>query len=77
MSRLKYKNLKISIFPQKIQWEYIIANKTIDGHAYIKIVKEMYGLPQAGLVTNKLLPRDLQIMNNIHPWFVKAQHKTN
>jgi hypothetical protein len=32
-----------------------------DGHVYIEVQKGMYGLPQAGILTNQLLARRLAI----------------
>ena len=55
MSRCEYMRLKIAELPQDFIYEYKLQNKeTKDGYVYLEIRKGMYGLPQAGILTQKL-----------------------
>ena len=52
--------IPITHIPDEIITEYSLRNKVhTDGAAYIEIQKGMYGLPQAGMLANKLLKRRL------------------
>jgi hypothetical protein len=52
--------MKIKVLPAKIIKLYKHNNKaTSDGFIYIKIQKEMYGLPQAGILAQELLEKCL------------------
>jgi hypothetical protein len=51
MKRFKYMRLKLNDIPEKIIIEYKLHEiATEDGYFYFKIQKEMYGLPQAGII---------------------------
>ncbi len=57
---LEYIRIKIGNIPEKIINEYNLRNKvTASGHVHIKANKGMYGLPQAGLIANELLKKQL------------------
>ncbi len=62
MERYEYMRLWLDILPQEIIDKYTL-NKIVDanGWVYVKICKGMYGLPQAGILTNKLLKKRLTI----------------
>ncbi len=48
--------IKLSDIPEEIIVEYMLCEKaTSNGSIHIMATKEMYGLPQAGLIANKLL----------------------
>ena len=52
--------IPLSHIPDEIVTEYSLRNKVHrDGSIYIEIQKGMYGLPQAGMLANKLLKRRL------------------
>ena len=52
--------IPITHIPDKIITEYSLHNKVpTDGAVYIEIQKGMYGLPQVGMLANKLLKRRL------------------
>jgi len=44
-----------TLFPANIIEYYKLMDKTLDGCVYMEIRKVMYGLPQAGVLANKLL----------------------
>jgi len=45
----------------KIMWNSVqLHDKVINGHVYMEIRRGMYGLPQAGILANKLLRKRLQ-----------------
>ena len=52
----KYMKIQLAQIPDEIIAEYNLKNKVhSDGLVYIEIQKWMYGLPQAGMLANKLL----------------------
>jgi hypothetical protein len=56
MARYKYMRLKISDMPNNVIEHYKLRDiVTPDGHIYCEIQKGMYGLPQAGIITQELL----------------------
>ncbi len=56
LHRPEFIRMKLSDIPNKVINEYKLCNKaTPDGSVYIKAKFGMYGLPQAGLLANKLL----------------------
>ena len=57
MERPEYMRLPIKIIPQEIIDKYDLEKKVEDGWVYVKILKGMYGLPQAGLLANNLLSK--------------------
>jgi hypothetical protein len=59
---VRYENVRIKIedIPEEIIVEYNLHDKvSSDGHVYVKIQKGMYGLPQAGILAQKLLEKQL------------------
>ncbi len=51
--------MPLSLFPQDIIEHYGIRNKALNSYIYMEVCKGMYGLPQAGILTNKLLKKHL------------------
>jgi hypothetical protein len=53
----RFENMKMfmSCFPEEIVDKYKLGALPVDGWVYIKIIKGMYGLKQAGLLSNQLL----------------------
>jgi hypothetical protein len=54
-----YMVINLSSLPKEIIYKYDLMELAQDGKVYIEIQKGMYGLPQAGILTNKLLQRNL------------------
>ena len=60
MKRPKYMRLKISDIPDETIEEYNLREIVDDdGYIYCEITKEMYGLPQAGIIAQDLLAERL------------------
>ena len=58
--RPEYIRIRLSDLPNGISNEYNLEDKaTPKGFIYLKVTKGMYGLPQAGLLTNELLKKRL------------------
>jgi hypothetical protein len=51
--------INLSSLPQETIDKYDLIDLAQDGKVYIEIQKVMYGLPQAGILTNELLQRNL------------------
>jgi hypothetical protein len=52
------------------KFPYRLNNKVLNGYVYMKICKGMYGLPQAGILANKLLKKCLRA--TAHTGFIQA-----
>jgi hypothetical protein len=59
LRRLEYMVIKLSSLPQETIDKYDLTELAQDGKVYIEIQKGMYGLPQAGILANELLQRNL------------------
>ncbi|KAL7479589.1 hypothetical protein ACHAW6_005315 [Cyclotella cf. meneghiniana] len=59
MEHPEFVHLKFGLLPPEIVDAYGLATKGVDGLVYLCIEKFMYGLPQAGLLANKLLASHL------------------
>ncbi len=59
MNRCEYMRLKADILPEKIMLQYNLAPLVHDGYVYVEIMKDVYGLPQAGLLANVKLTKHL------------------
>ncbi len=55
----EYMKMPISLFPTYIIDHYQLNNKVLKDYVYMEIRKGMYGLPQAGILANKLLKKCL------------------
>ena len=69
MECYKYMQMKIEIIPQEFMDTYQLHDKVKDGYIYIQIENSMYGLPQAGILANKLLQKRLAPY-----WYYKVPH---
>jgi hypothetical protein len=60
MVRYEYVRIKTGDIPDKIIVEYNLRDKVSnDGYIYVEIQKGMYGLPQAGILAQELLEKQL------------------
>jgi hypothetical protein len=59
LGRFEYMVINLSSLPQETINKYDLIELSQDGKVYIEIQKGMYGLPQAGILTNELLQRNL------------------
>ena len=55
----EYMKMSLSIFPQHIKDQYDLNNMAYQGYVWLEIRKTIYGLPQAGILANKLLREKL------------------
>eukprot|EP00804_Cyclotella_cryptica_P024318 CCRYP_015306-RA/>CCRYP_015306-RA protein AED:0.36 eAED:0.36 QI:0/-1/0/1/-1/1/1/0/360 len=73
MERLEYMRLKLSDIPSNIIELYHLRDIAHDGYVFVRIQKGMYGLPQAGIIAQKLLEQRLQAngyhQSKINPGF--------
>ena len=60
MKDAEYMRIPIGLIPPEIIAEYNLMALVHNGYIYIRISKGMYGLPQAGILANKLLETRLQ-----------------
>jgi len=61
MARYEYMQLKLADMPKDVIAHYNLdAILTPDGYIYCKIQKGMYGLPQAGIIAQQLLEKNLE-----------------
>ena len=61
LDRFEYMRFPISMFPQHIIDQYNLMAHVLDGYIYVEIRKAIYGLPQAGILANKLLKKRLRL----------------
>jgi hypothetical protein len=61
MDLFEYMRIPIELIPQEIVTEENLMPLVSDGHVDIEVQKDMYGLPQAGIIANQLLARRLAI----------------
>jgi hypothetical protein len=59
LGRFEYMVINLASLPQETIEKYDLNELSQDGKVYIKIQKGMYGLPQAGILANELLQRNL------------------
>jgi hypothetical protein len=59
LGRFEYMVINLSSLPQETIDKYDLLELSQDGKVNIEIQKGLYGLPQAGILTNKLLQRNL------------------
>ena len=55
MKRKEYLRIAVELIPQEFIDLYGLHDKVKNGYVYREIVRGMYGLPQAGILANKLL----------------------
>ena len=59
MDRPEYMKMPISLFPEWTIQQYDLRTHAKDGWVYLEICKAIYGLPQAGMLANKQLRKNL------------------
>ena len=59
MQRYEYMFINFKDIPMDAFTQYNLHDTTINGKVYVEIRKGMYGLPQAGILANKLLQQNL------------------
>jgi hypothetical protein len=59
LNHFEYMKMPISLFPTDIISHYQLSSKVHKDYVYMEIRKGMYGLPQAGILANKLLKKHL------------------
>jgi hypothetical protein len=59
LDQFEYMKMPITLFPATIIAHYSLNEKVLNGYVYMEIRKGMYGLPQAGILANKLLKKRL------------------
>jgi hypothetical protein len=60
MSQYKYFRMKLELFPCDVINEYGLQNKIdADGNVFCKVKQGMYGLPQAGILAQEVLTKQL------------------
>ena len=58
MANPEYIRLQLDIIPEEIIIKYNLRDRVdVEGWVYVEIRKGMYGLPQAGIITNQLLEK--------------------
>ena len=55
LDRPKYVRIKLSDIPEEFALEYNLLSYACDGWVYFEIRRGVYGLPQSGMLSNKLL----------------------
>jgi hypothetical protein len=59
MEEFEYVRIPIKLIPLDIITQYALIPLVSDGHIYIEVHKGMFGIPQAGILTNHLLAKQL------------------
>mgnify|MGYP001047588080 FL=1 len=59
MDRYEYMKMPLSIVPEHIKKQYNMEAHALNGFVYLEIRKAIYGLPQGGILANKLLRKRL------------------
>eukprot|EP00804_Cyclotella_cryptica_P020908 CCRYP_009248-RA/>CCRYP_009248-RA protein AED:0.33 eAED:0.26 QI:0/0/0/1/1/1/2/0/567 len=59
MDRYEYMRIKADLIPKAFMDKYKLWDKICNGHVYMEIRRGCYGLPQAGILANKLLKQRL------------------
>ena len=60
MERHEFMRMPIDLIPPDFAEKYDLYPKVLNGYVYMRILKGMYGLPQAGMLANNLLKERLQ-----------------
>ncbi len=61
LDRYKYTKMPISLFPPWIVAQYNLLTKVVGGYVYLQMQKAVWGLPQAGILANKLFCKRLAL----------------
>jgi hypothetical protein len=59
MDQYEYMRLSIDLFPEHTMRQYNLRQHARKGYIYVEIRKAIYGLPQAGILSNLLLQKRL------------------
>jgi hypothetical protein len=59
LDRFEYVQIPFTLFPPWIIKQYALKDKVLNGHIYLKMHCAAWGLPQAGILANKLLKKRL------------------
>ena len=59
LDRYEYMRIPLTMFPEHVSKQYQLREKEKNGFIYVEINKAIYGLPQAGVLVNKLLKKRL------------------
>ena len=59
LDRHEFMRMSINLIPQALIDAYNLQPKIKNGYVYMRIVRGLYGLPQAGILANKLLRKHL------------------
>ena len=59
MNRFEYMKVKEDFIPEEIREQYNLKDVVVDGWMYIEIRKDMFGLPQASLLVNITLKKNI------------------
>ena len=59
LDRYEYMHMPLSIFPEHTIQQYHLRDKAKNGYIYLECRQTIYGLPQAGMLANKLLQKRL------------------
>ena len=59
MDRYEYMRIRADLIPDAFKDAYNLWNKINNGHIYMEIRRGCYGLPQAGILADKLLKKRL------------------
>ena len=60
MDRYEYMRIPVRLIPEAFLQAYNLHPKIYNGYLYMEIRKGMYGLPQSGIIANKLLRKRLR-----------------
>ena len=60
LDRYKYMRMPIALIPEEFIKLYDLAGKVKNGYVYMEIQRGMHGLPQSGILANKLLKECLK-----------------
>ena len=77
MERHEFMRMPIDLIPPEFAEKYDLYPKVLNGYVYMRIVKGMYGLPQAGMLANNLLKERLQKQGSAHTGTICTQNQTN
>jgi hypothetical protein len=59
LDRYEYMKMPITLFPPLIKKQYDLFKKVVQGYIFLQMRKAVLGLPQAGILANKLLCKHL------------------
>ena len=59
MDRFEYMRIPVKLIPKEFIEHYKLESMIKNGYIYMQIEQGMYGLPQAGILANKLLKKRL------------------